>query len=285
VLAASTRTGGSRACASLSLSQASACEHSAWLQDARALREHAVQRAEIDEDVRRDHEIGRGIGPADEKTRQPRHGELVVERSAVCPPLAPRPLDHARREIAAGEEAALLPDRFPHQPCAAAEVVDRLEPEGAAGVAAAAGERRLQQLGRVILQGLGEMAVEAVSVGVEERTGEVLGGRLLGRDRADAREVEPRAEMVVGIEVEALPPGRRRVLPMPQRLLRQPVEMPGGGEVVGLRQGLVEDLDAGLRVSLPEGSLGPVIAAVQRRIAGTGGMRGRGLFDHARGSI
>ena len=34
-----------------------------------------------------------------------------------------------------------------------------------------------------------------------------------------------------------------------------------------------------------ERSLGPAIAAVQRRIAGTGGMRGRGLFDHARGSI
>ena len=163
-------------------------------------------------------------------------------------------------------------------------ILQRIEAEGLQPAAQA--DKRLPQKGRGgIAQGLDQMAVEALGIAVEERAGEILGGRVLRQHRADPSKVEPCAEMVVGVEVEALPPGGRRLFLVAERLLREAVEMPGGGEVVGLCQGLVEDLDAGLRVSLLEGSLGPAIAAVQHRIAGTGGMRGRGLFDHARGSI
>ncbi len=172
-------------------------------------------------------------------------------------------------------------DRLAHQSGTAAKIIDDVEPEGPAGVAAAADKRRLQQVGRVVMQGLREMAVEAVGIGVEQRAGEVLRGRLLGRQGADAGQVEPSAEMVVGIEIEALPPGGGGVLLMAERLLREPIEMPSGGEMVGLRQRLIENLDGRLRVSALQRSLGPAIAAVEHGVAGGGEMRGRACIGHS----
>ncbi|MNL75229.1 hypothetical protein D3C87_2009960 [compost metagenome] len=72
---------------------------------------------------------------------------------------------------------------------------------------------------------------------------------------------------------------------MAERLLRQPVEMPGGGEVIGLRQGLIEDLDGRLRVAFLQRSFGPAIAAVEHRVAGAGEVAGLACLGHVRGFI
>ena len=109
-------------------------------QHAGALRENRRELAEIDEDIGRDHQIGRGVGPAGEEGGQPGDGELVVKRLAVGAAASARARSIMRGERSQpARKSALAADRRAHQPGAAAEVVDRREAEAAARPADRAG--------------------------------------------------------------------------------------------------------------------------------------------------
>ena len=215
--------------------------------------------AAIDEDIRRQHEMMLRAGLGGEELQQIGHLKAIIET------LGAGLLDHARRNIDAGQPVAIRPERHAGQAGAAADIEHRAEPEP---LAIRRTERGEQQLRPAIVEPLHQRAVELRRVLVEQPAHIDPGHRRRRLADAEAGQMQPRAVIVLAVGVARRLECGDGAVAVAGRLADRGQREPGGGETGRGLDHLPQDVGGGCRIAALEIVQRPLVAPVGDQIAG-----------------